>query len=125
MKVDNNILKLDTISDDYIDKVDRPVLLSYSAKKIIEGMKAFKGNLIIQTLFMKGTSQDGIDVDNVKEALIAPWLEAVKEIAPRGVMIYTIARETPDPNLQKATKDELDAIRDRVIAMGIPCSASY
>ncbi len=125
MKVDNNILKLDTISDDYIDKVDRPVLSSYSAKKIIEGMKAFKGNLIIQTLFMKGTSQDGIDVDNVKEAFIAPWLEAVKEIAPRGVMIYTIARETPDPNLQKATKDELDAIRDRVIAMGIPCSASY
>ena len=40
-------------------------------------------------------------------------------------MIYTIDRETPDPNLKKATKSELDAICERVKAMGIPCSASY
>ncbi|MBF1615870.1 MAG: radical SAM protein, partial [Prevotella sp.] len=26
---------------------------------------------------------------------------------------------------QKATHEELDAIRDRVIALGIPCTASY
>lgn len=125
LKVDNNILKLDTISDDYINKVDRPVIPSYKVEKIIEGMKKFNGKLIIQTLFMKGTSQDGIDVNNVKEEFIVPWLKVVKEIAPREVMIYTIARETPDPNLEKATKEELDSIRDRMIEMGIPCSASY
>ena len=33
-------------------------------------------------------------------------------------MIYTIDRETPDLHLQKATHEELDAIRDRVIALG-------
>lgn len=125
LKVDNNILKLDTIDGNYINKVDRPVIPSYSAEKIIEGMKRFNGKLIVQTLFMKGKSQDGTDVSNVKEEYIAPWLKVVKEIAPREVMIYTIARETPDPNLEKATKEELDSIRDRVIEMGIPCSASY
>ena len=52
-------------------------------------------------------------------------LEVVKEIGPREVMIYTIDRETPDQHLQKATHEELDAIRDRVIALGIPCTASY
>ena len=40
-------------------------------------------------------------------------------------MIYTIDRETPDQKLQKATPEELDAIRNRVIAVGIPCTASY
>jgi hypothetical protein len=27
--------------------------------------------------------------------------------------------------LEKATHEELDRIRDRVIALGIPCTASY
>jgi hypothetical protein len=40
-------------------------------------------------------------------------------------MIYTIDRETPIQGLQKADREQLDAIRDRVIAAGIPCSASY
>ena len=40
-------------------------------------------------------------------------------------MIYTIDRETPDRDLLKADRETLDGIRDRVIAAGIPCSASY
>ena len=125
MKVDNNILKLDTIDDDYIGKVNKPVISSYRAAKIIETMKSFNGRLVIQTLFMNGKSKEGIDIGNVKEELIGPWLKAVREIGPREVMIYTIARETPDPNLEKASKEELDAICKRVVAMGIACSASY
>ena len=76
-------------------------------------------------MFMKGTTEDGYNADNTTENFVAPWLEAVKEIAPREVMIYTIDRETPDQHLQKATPEELDVIRDRVIALGIPCTASY
>ena len=124
-KVDNNILKLDTINAEYIKKVDRPTQPSYDVNKIIADIKSFNGQAIIQTMFMKGTTEDGYDVDNTTEAFVAPWLEAIKEIAPREVMIYTIDRETPDQHLQKATHEELDAIRDRVIALGIPCTASY
>ena len=40
-------------------------------------------------------------------------------------MVYTIDRETPAHGLQKATREQLDAIRDCVIALGIPCTASY
>ena len=124
MHVDNNILKLDTVSMDYIKKVDRPLLPTYDVEDIIESLKAFNGHVIIQTMFMKG-SMNGEDVDNVKEEYIKPWLDAVKRIQPMEVMVYTIDRETPDHDLAKATHDELDAIRDRVIAMGIPCTASY
>ena len=123
MLVDNNILKLDTIDPIYINKVDHPNG-TYDVNTIIERMKAFNGHLIIQTMFMRGEC-NGASVDNTGEAYVAPWLEAVKDIKPRQVMIYTIDRETPTQGLLKATHEQLDQIRDRVIAAGIPCTASY
>ncbi|SFG26070.1 radical SAM protein [Prevotella sp. KH2C16] len=124
MKVDNNILKLDTVSMDYIRMVDRPVNPHYSVDNIIEGMKAFGGHVIVQTLFMKGKTGNR-NVDNTGDAFVLPWLEAVKAIAPQEVMIYTIDRETPAPGLQKATPAELDRIKALVEQAGIPCQASY
>ena len=122
-KIDNNILKLDTIDTDYIRLTDRPTG-HYDVRKIIKGMKAFKGNLIIQTMFMKGKYQ-GQDVDNTSDRYVLPWLETVKEIAPRQVMIYTIDRETPDHDLEKATHEELDRIGKLIKDSGIPVSVSY
>ena len=119
MRVDNNILKLDTVDIDFIRLVDHPNG-TYDVNAIIERMKAFNGHLIIQTMFLKGPG-----IDNTTDDYVAPWLEAVKAIKPQQVMIYTIDRETPDQSLRKATHEELDAIRDRVIAAGIPCTASY
>ena len=152
MLVDDNILKLDTIDPAYINMVDRPNG-SYDVQRIIERMKAFNGHLMIQTMFMRGTltthetgggtpdsggitSETGsgspakaalspVSVDNTGEAYVGPWLEAVKAIRPQQVMVYTIDRETPAHGLEKASRQQLDAIRDRVIAAGIPCTASY
>jgi len=119
MKVDNNILKLDTVSPDYIKRVDRPAGI-YDVNRIIERMKAFNGHIIIQTIFFHGP-----EVTNTSEEYVSPWLEAVKAIRPQQVMVYTVDRETPDKTLSKATHEELDGIRDRVIAAGISCTASY
>ena len=105
MRVDDNILKLDTVDPTYINKVDRPTG-HYDVQQIIEHMKSFHGHIIIQTMFMR-------------------WLEVVKQIKPQQVMVYTIDRETPAQGLEKASREQLDAIRDRVIAAGIPCTASY
>ena len=121
--VDNNILKLDTIDPLYINKVDRPNS-AYDVQQIIEHMKAFHGHVIIQTMFMSGTF-NGESVDNTGEEYVGPWLDAVKDIRPQQVMVYTIDRETPAKGLEKASREQLDAIRDRVIAAGIPCTASY
>ena len=119
MRVDNNILKLDTVDIDFIRIVDHPNG-TYDVNAIIERMKAFNGHIIIQTMFLKGPG-----IDNTTDHYVAPWLEAVKAINPQQVMIYTIDRETPDQSLRKATHEELDAIRDRDIAAGISCTASY
>lgn len=123
MRVDNNILKLDTIDPIYINKVDRPTG-HYNVEEVIEHLKAFNGHVIIQTMFMKGDI-NGFNVDNTGDLYVAPWLEAVKRIKPMEVMVYTIDRETPAHGLLKATHEELDSIRDKVKAAGIPCTASY
>ena len=123
LKVDNNILKLDTVDTAYIKRVDRPNG-RYDVREIIGYMKKFRGKAVIQTKFLKG-EVDGIDVNNTVEEYVAPWIEAVKEIAPREVMIYTIARETPQKGLIKATHEELDRIVKRLTEAGIKASASY
>lgn len=121
--VDNNILKLDTVDEEYIKVVDRPTS-NYVLSDIIDNLKAFQGHLIIQTMFMKGTFE-GKSVDNTTDKYVLPWINAVKEIAPQQVMIYTVDRETPDKNLSKATHEELDRILSILTKVGIKASASY
>ena len=123
MRVDNNILKLDTVSADYIRLVDHPQG-TYDVHQVVEHMKAFHGHLIIQTMFMQGDC-GGESVDNTSDDYVLPWLQAVKAIRPQQVMVYTIDRETPTPGLRKATHEQLDRIAAMVQAEGIPCTASY
>jgi len=126
MLVDNNIQKLDTVDETFIQSIDRPTG-RYNVSEVIDNLKRFNGHVIIQTMFLKrSTTIDHLPaIDNTTDEFVNPWLQAVKEIQPQQVMIYTIDRETPDPTLAKATKEELDRICDRVLALGIPCSASY
>lgn len=122
-RVDNNILKLDTVDASYIDYVNRPTG-PYNVEQVIERLTAFKGELIVQTLFMQGTS-GGRNVDNTGDEYVLPWLETVKRIAPKQVMIYTIDRETPDHDLKKAPRQALDRIVALLQDAGLRASASY
>ena len=123
-RVDNNIVKLDTVDVDYIIRVDRPVG-RYDLPKLLECMKAFEGRCVIQTMFMRGVDAEGVSVDNTTAEYVTPWLDAVERIAPREVMIYTIDRETPAHGLLKATPEELDSIVARLQVRGLKASASY
>lgn len=122
-KVDNNILKLDTVDPGYISRIDRPTG-RYDLATIIERMKAFEGKAVIQTMFLKG-EVEGKEMDNTGDNYVLPWIATVKEIAPREVMIYTIDRETPVKGLQKASREELDRIVELLDKEGIKATASY
>ncbi len=124
MRVDNNIQKLDTVDPRYIALLDRPVSARYDVARVMERLQAFRGKVIVQTMFLTGIV-DGTDMDNTGDQYVLPWIEALRRIAPQQVMIYTIDRETPDLRLRKATPGQLDAIRDKVEAAGIACSVSY
>lgn len=123
-RVDNNIVKLDTVDTSYITRIDRPTS-KYNLSEVIRCIRAFEGHCVIQTMFMKGTDAEGISVDNTTAEYVEPWLDVVTSIAPREVMIYTIDRETPSANLQKASPEELDSIVEQLKGKGIKASASY
>ena len=123
-RVDNNIVKLDTVDVDYISRIDRPVG-QYDLPALLDCMRAFEGRCVIQTMFMKGVDAEGVSVDNTTAEYVDSWLDAVERIAPREVMIYTIDRETPAHGLLKATPEELDHIVALLQARGIKASASY
>ena len=122
-KIEDNILKLDSISDSRIGQLNVPNSPAFTFDRLLEQLCRFNGNLIIQTMFLKG-EVDGESVTNTTEHEISGWLEALKQIKPRQVMIYTIDRETPVKNLKKVTKDELEAIADRARQEGFDVTVS-
>lgn len=124
LKVDDNILKLDTVNDRYIQIVDRPAS-HYLASEQVENFARFNGKSKIQTMFMRGVLDNGFDVDNTSDRYVLPWLDALQKIAPEEVMIYTIDRETPDKALKKAPAEVLDSIAEKVRALGLKVKVSY
>ena len=123
LRVDNNILKLDTIHPDYIQRVDRPAA-NYDVARIISDMKRFEGHLIIQTMFMKGTF-NGESVDNTTEAERRALIDAYVRIRPASVMLYSIDRRTPEQSLEKVPREDLESFAARITAAtGIPVSVA-
>ena len=121
-RVDNNILKLDSAFDVTVQLVNKPVG-SYSVKRTVELMKLFEGQMILQTMFLRGEYL-GQRVDNTTEEQVEAWLRLVKEIAPRQVMVYSLDRDTPFQTLEKVGREELMQIAARVEALGIACSVA-
>lgn len=121
-RVDNNILKLDSAFDSTVQLLNKPAG-NYSVERTVQLMKQFSGQMILQTMFLKGEYL-GQKIDNTTEQEVSAWLDIVKDIAPRKVMVYSIDRDTPCQTLTKVDKDELSAIAKRVEALGIECSVA-
>jgi len=112
-KVDNNILKLDSAIDSTVKLIDDPHSTDYSVASIVEQLIRFKGNFILQTIFLRGYVKDRI-VDNTTDEEVSAWIEAVKEMNPKEIMIYAIDRDTPIRTLEKISHEELEEIAERV-----------
>ena len=119
-RVDNNIVKLDSAVETTVRALDRPVSVAFTAEKVIDQLRGFAGQCIIQTMFTRGTHND-VPVDNTTEAEVAALIEAYRTIRPAQVMVYSIDRRTPEQSLQKVSADELSDIAGRITAAtGIP-----
>lgn len=111
-KVDNPIMKLDASSDELIGGINRPVG-SYSMEKVVEGLLRFKGDFILQTMFLRSP-----DFDASSPEALGRWMDIVRKLKPREIMVYTIDRETPDKSLGKYTIDEMTAMVQPLIDEG-------
>ena len=122
LRVDNNILKLDSAFDATVQLINKPQG-AYTVARTVELLKEFEGKLIIQTMFLRG-EYVGQAIDNTADNEVKAWLKLVEEIAPRQVMVYSLDRDTPCQTLEKVSKKELMAIAERVRALGIECSVA-
>ncbi|MFR9503923.1 MAG: radical SAM protein [Rikenellaceae bacterium] len=122
LRVDNNILKLDAASTAVAKSINHPQG-AYSVEQVVENMKLFKGQLTVQSMFLRGTC-DGIEIDNTTPESVDNWVALIEQIAPKAVMVYSIDRDTPCPTLTKVSREELTAIADKLRAKGIECSVA-
>ena len=98
-KVDNPILKIDAPSDEAVEMINRPAS-GYSLGRVVKALERFDGQFVLQTMFLKAGSFSSADwVDS--------WMDLVRKLKPREVMVYTIDRETPQKGLSKYTVDEM------------------
>ena len=111
-KVDNPILKLDAPTSALAGRINRPQC-DYSVDDIVEGLSRFEGDFVLQTMFLSGP-----DFDSSSPEVLGPWMDIVRRLRPREVMVYTIDRETPMKGLRKFTVEEMGRLVAPLIEEG-------
>lgn len=112
MKVDNPILKIDASTDELVRMINKPAG-HYSIDETVENLKRFEGRFVLQTMFLKSP-----DFDTAEPEALRKWMEIVRVLKPREVMVYTIDRETPDKRLGKYTVEEMAAFVQPLVDEG-------
>lgn len=117
-RVDNNILKLDSAMEDTMRLLDRPNDPAFTVDRVVDALRQFEGQTIIQTMLLRG-EHNGVIINNTTPGEIDALIEAYKKIKPREVMIYSIDRPTPEKNLRKIEREELENIACKIRSAGI------
>lgn len=115
-KIDNPILKLDAGTEDMYETINEPVNSNF--EQIKQKLISFGNKAVIQTLLLRG-EHNGKTIDNTSEEEFSAWLDTIKKIRPRMVMLYSIDRITPEKKLEKLLIPELESYAQRVRALGI------
>lgn len=122
-KIELNIQKLDSGIENTFNLINQSAK-GLSFDRIVDGLLAFEGKIIIQTLFLRG-EYNGHFIDNTTPEEIEAWLKIVKKINPEYVMIYPIDRGTPAKDLQKIPEEQLNEIAAQVEKEGIKTKVYY
>ena len=111
-KVDNPVMKIDAPTNEWIEKINHPAP-GYDIHRVVEALKQFHGNFIMQTMFLKSK-----DIDSSSPEVLSGWMDIVRLLKPREIMAYTIDRPTPEEGLQKFTVDQMRALLQPLINEG-------
>ena len=103
-KVDNPILKLDAPTSELAARINRPVG-DYDVERLLLDLERFEGDFILQTLFLRSP-----EFDSSSPEVLLPWMDMVRRLHPREIMVYTIARPTPQQGLEKFSEEEMAAL---------------
>lgn len=112
LRVDRNILKFDSAIDATMQRINQP----QNGRRVVEIiglLQQFQGCLVVQTMFLRG-DYGGHRIDNTTKEEVEAYVEAIRQIHPSEVMLYTIDRNTPADDLQKVSYEEMEAIAARI-----------
>lgn len=111
-KVDNPILKLDAPTDELVEKINKPAG-DYRVEDVVNDLKRFGGDFVLQTMFLISD-----DFDSSEPKQLAAWMDIVRDIKPREVMVYTLDREAPQTGLKKFTVEKMKELVGPLIEEG-------
>ena len=111
-RVDNPILKIDAPTDGLVARIDRPAP-GYRLERVLEALRGFKGDFVLQTMFLRSP-----DFDSSRPEVLEGWMDIVRDLRPRKVMVYTIDRPTPAQGLEKFTAAQMRALVQPLIDEG-------
>lgn len=111
-KVDNPIMKIDAPTNELIAKINNPAP-GYDVARVIEALKQFEGDFVLQTCMLKSP-----DFDSSNPKVVLPMMDIVRLLKPREWMVYTIDRPTPMQGLLKFSPQEMKALVQPVIDEG-------
>jgi wyosine [tRNA(Phe)-imidazoG37] synthetase (radical SAM superfamily) len=103
--------------------IDQPTSPSFTSEGVVNELAQFSGQCVVQTMFLRGF-HDGKQIDNTTTHEVEALIEAYKRISPRQVMIYSIDRKTPEQQLEKVTREELEVIAAKIREEGIDVTVS-
>ena len=111
--VDNAILKLDAPTDALAAVINQP-RAEYHVESIVGDMERFGHDFVLQTMFLRAPG-----FDSSSPEVLGPWMDIVRRLRPREVMVYTLDRPAPAEGLQKFTAAEMQALVQPLIDEGI------
>jgi len=115
-----NIMKLDAGTEHTFRLLNKP-RIKITLNEIIEGLKKFNGNLILQTMFIRGNIGEEI-IDNTTGEELEALLQHIVSINPKEVMIYSLDRKPPMADLEKISREELEIIAEKIRQLNLKCS---
>lgn len=113
-KVDNPIMKIDAPTNELIARINNPAP-GYDIAHVVDALKRFKGNFVLQTCMLRSKEYN---FDSSRPEVLEGWMQIVRELKPRQVMVYTIDRPTPAQGLEMFTPEEMTRLVQPLINEG-------
>lgn len=103
-RVDNPIMKIDAPTNELAARINR-VGPGYDIADVIANLARFEGDFILQTMFIRSA-----EFDSSSPEVLDGWMDIVRCLRPREIMVYTLDRPAPMDGIGKFTEEQMRAM---------------
>lgn len=115
-KVDNPIMKIDAPTTALAARINRPAP-GYDVSRVVKSLEKFGGDFVLQTMFLRSEL-----FDSSSPEVLGGWMDIVRTLKPRKVMVYTVDRPTPASCISKLSVGEMESLVKPLVGEGFDVS---